>query len=125
MKSLSIIAVLSAAFVAFPAVASAPLDYDDARHLLNRTGFGATDAEIRRMVGMTREEAARTLLAAARTSAVTAAPVWTNDAGTLRYPRRGEGASEMEKKQFQQEQIRDGLELRGWWLDEMVVTPSP
>ena len=124
MKSLSIIAVLSAAFVAFPAVASAPLDYDDARHLLNRTGFGATDAEIRRMVGMTREEAARTLLAATRTSAVTAPPAWTNDAGPLRYP-RGVDASEMEKKQFQQEQVRDGLELRGWWLDEMVVTPSP
>src|SRR2546428_4867283 len=124
MKNLSIIAVLSAAFVAFPAVASAPLDYDDARHLLNRTGFGATDAEIRRMVGMTREEAARTLLAATRTSAVTAPPAWTNDAGPLRYP-RGVDASEMEKKQFQQEQVRDGLELRGWWLDEMVVTPSP
>ena len=125
MKSFSIVAALSAAFVALPAFASTPLDYDDARHLLNRTGFGATDAEIRRMIGMTREEAARMLLAATRTSAVTAAPAWTNDAGPLRYPRRGEGASEMERKQFQQEQIRDGLELRGWWLDEMLATPSP
>ena len=124
MKSLSIIALLSAAFIALPAVASAPLNYDDARHLLNRTGFGATDAEIRRMVGMTREEAARTLLAATRTTAVTAPPAWTNDAGPLRYP-RGENASDMEKKQFQQEQIRDGLELRGWWLEEMLATPSP
>ena len=39
MKSLSISALIYAAFIAFPAVASAPLDYDDARHLLNRTGF--------------------------------------------------------------------------------------
>ena len=124
MQRISAIVLLSAASVAFPAVASAPLNYDDARHLLNRTGFGATDAEIRRMVGMTREEAARTLLAAARTTAVTAPPAWANDAGPLRYP-RGENASQMEKKQFQQEQIRDGLELRGWWLDEMLATPSP
>ena len=97
MKSFSIVAALSAAFVALPAFASTPLDYDDARHLLNRTGFGATDAEIRRMIGMTREEAARTLLAATRTSAVTAPPAWTNDAGPLRYPRRGVDASEIEK----------------------------
>jgi uncharacterized protein (DUF1800 family) len=124
MKNLSIIALLSAAFIAFPAVASAPLDYDDARHLLNRTGFGASDAEIRRMVGMTREVAARTLLAATRATAVTTPPAWTNDAGPLRYP-RGENASDMERKQFQQEQIRDGLELRGWWLEEMLATPSP
>src|SRR5438309_6592790 len=114
MKSLSISALIYAAFIAFPAVASAPLDYDDARHLLNRTGFGASDAEIRRMVGMTREEAARSLLAGTRATAVTTPPAWTNDAGPLRYP-RGENASDMEKKQFQQEQIRDGLELRGWW----------
>jgi len=125
MKSLSVIALSTAAFIAFPTVASAPLNYDDARHLLNRTGFGATDGEIRRMVGMTREEAARMLLAATRTTAVTAPPAWTNDAGPLRYPRRGENASDMEKKQFQQEQIRDGLELRGWWLQEMLLTPSP
>ena len=124
MKSYSIVAMLAAAFIAFPAIASAPLNYDDARHLLNRTGFGATDAEIRRMVGMTREEAARTLLAATRATAVTAPPAWTNDAGPLRYP-RGENASDMERKQFQQEQIRDGLELRGWWLAEMLATPSP
>jgi len=124
MKSLTIAALLSGACIAFPAVASAPLNYDDARHLLNRTGFGATNAEIRRMVGITREEAARTLLAATRTTAVTAPPAWTNAAGPLRYP-RGENASDMEKKQFQQEQIRDGLELRGWWLDEMLATPSP
>jgi uncharacterized protein (DUF1800 family) len=42
----------------------------------------------------------------------------------LRYP-RGENATDMERKQFQQEQIRDGLELRGWWLEEMLATPSP
>jgi uncharacterized protein (DUF1800 family) len=125
MKSLTIVALLSVASIAVPAVASAPLDYDDARHLLNRTGFGATDAEIRRMVGMTREEAARTLLVATRTTAVTAPPAWTSDTGPLRYPRPGENTSEMEKKQFQQEQIRDGLELRGWWLGEMLATPSP
>jgi uncharacterized protein (DUF1800 family) len=104
---------------------AATLSYDDARHLLNRTGFGATDAEIRRFTGLTREEAARTLLSETRTTAITPAPTWTRDAGPLRYPKGGENASAEEKKQFQQEQIRNGLELRGWWIEEMLVTPSP
>ena len=122
--SASLAAVIAAAF-STAALGAAPLSYDDARHLLNRTGFGATDAEIRHFVGMTREDAARTLLAGTRTSAITPPPAFTADPGPLRYPRRGENASEMEKKQFQQEQVRDGLELRGWWLDEMLLTPSP
>src|ERR1043166_3878019 len=110
--------------VALPASA-ATLTYEDARHLLNRSGFGATDAEIRRFSGMSREDAVRTLLAEARTTAITPAPAWTRQTGPLRYPKAGENAPQAEKKQFQQEQIRDGLELRGWWIEEMLATPSP
>ena len=101
------------------------LTYDDARHLLNRAGFGATESEIRRTIGVTREQAARNLLDNVRTSPVTPPPAWTAEAGALRYPRRGENATEAEKKMFQQEQIREGLELRGWWVGEMLSTPSP
>ena len=103
----------------------AVLGYDDARHLLNRTGFGATQVEIERFAAMTRDQAARKLLSDARTIPVTAPPAWTGDTDSLRYPRAGENASEMEKKMFQQEQIREGLELRGWWVGEMLATPSP
>jgi uncharacterized protein (DUF1800 family) len=127
MPVLTALAALAVVVAASPAatLAAPPLSYDDARHLLNRTGFGATEAEIRRFVGVTREEAARTLLANTRTAAVTSAPAWTRDTGPLRYPRRGADASEAERKQFQREQIREGLELRGWWVEEMLVTPSP
>ena len=126
MRALTALVSLAAVAAAFPmaTLAATPLSYEDARHLLNRTGFGATDAEIRHFVGMTREEAAGALLADTRTVALTPPPAWTRDPGPLRYP-RGESASETEKKQFRQEQIRDGLELRGWWIEEMVRTPSP
>ncbi len=127
MRTLTAFATLAALLAASPtaALAAPLLSYDDARHLLNRTGFGATEAEIQGFVGMTREEAAGKLLADTRTVAVTSAPAWTHDPGPLRYPRRGENTSEMERKQFQQEQIREGLELRGWWVEEMIRTPSP
>ena len=125
MRQLTVFLVFCAACLALPAMASAPLSYDDARHLLNRTGFGATDAEIRRFTGMSREDAARKLLATTRTVAAMPPPAWTAQSGPLRYPRAGADASEMERKQFQQEQIREGLQLRGWWVNEMLTTPSP
>ena len=102
----------------------AKLSYDDARHLLNRTGFGASDIEVRHFVGKTRAEAALELLANTRTVAMTSPPAWTDEANALRYPRGGK-ATDAERKAFQQEQIREGLELRAWWVGEMLVTPTP
>ncbi len=101
------------------------LGYDDARHLLNRTGFGATQPEVERFARMTREEAARKLLAEARTTAITPPPAWVGSSEALRYPRAGDKATDIEKKMFQQQQVREGLDLRGWWLAEMLATPSP
>ena len=126
LASLAFGVSLSLAFVPAAAASTAnTLSYDDARHLLNRAGFGATEGEIRRSVGMTRERAVRNLLDGARTSPINPPPAWTAETGALRYPRRGENASEAERKMFQQEQVREGLELRGWWVGEMLSTPSP
>jgi len=110
-----------------PAVASNAdaLGYDEARHLLNRTGFGATQGEIERYASMTRTQAVETLLNNARVAASTAPPTWTIDQSALRYPRKGTDASVEERKLFVQQQVRDGIELRGWWVNEMLVTPSP
>ncbi|HKE39050.1 MAG TPA: DUF1800 domain-containing protein [Casimicrobiaceae bacterium] len=105
--------------------ASGALGYDGARQLLTRTGFGATQTEIERYAAMTREQAVRKLLAETRTTAVTPPAAWTSDSSALAYPRPGPDATEMERKLFQQEQIREGLELRGWWIKEMLITPSP
>ena len=101
-----------------------PMGYDDARHLLARTGFGPTDAEVRRYAAMTREQAVTDLLRGTRTEAVTPPPAWTRDDGPLRAP-RGESASVEERRAFQQRNLREGLELRAWWVQEMLATPSP
>ncbi len=104
----------------------APLTYDDARHLLNRAGFGATASEIERYVGLTpragRPQGCSRARERPRLRPRRRGPP---KAGALRYPRRGADASDMERKLFQQEQVREGLELRGWWLAEMLATPSP
>src|SRR5450631_3535318 len=128
-------ALAAAALALTTAVSAAPtqtatyvplvLGYDDARHLLNRTGFGASQAEVERFAGLTRDQAARKLLIDTRNTALTPPPAWTADTGPLRYPRAGENATEAEKKMFQQEQLREGLQLRAWWVSEMLDTPSP
>ncbi|HEX4522491.1 MAG TPA: DUF1800 domain-containing protein [Casimicrobiaceae bacterium] len=129
MRALSSFATIAAALslAALPADAASAgaLGYDDARHLLNRTGFGATQAEIEHYVGMSREDAARALLATARSAPVTLPPPAMVATGPLQYPRRGAGASDEELKMFRRQQVREGLELRGWWIGEMLSTPSP
>ncbi|MGH8849619.1 MAG: DUF1800 domain-containing protein [Casimicrobiaceae bacterium] len=129
-RTLPFLAAVAAAALLCAAAADAgatgdALGYDGARHLLNRTGFGANEAEIERYAVMSREQAARTLLDGTRAAAATPPPAWTAEPGPLRYPRRGAGATDAERKQFRQQQVREGLQLRGWWIGEMLATPSP
>jgi uncharacterized protein (DUF1800 family) len=101
----------------------AGMGFDEARHLLNRSGFGASPGEIAEFSMLTREQAVERLLRPARTVAAQPVPAWVNEAITP--PRQLRDAGESARKAFQQEQVRRGFELRGWWLAEMIVTPSP
>jgi len=105
------------------AAGAAPLGPDDARHLLNRTSFAASPAEIEAYARLTREEAASRLLATTRTTPVTPAPAWT--AEPFHWPRLPREATVQERQALQRERREKGLELRSWWLEEMRVTPSP
>ncbi len=122
MRVMLLLFAVASAAVAAPA--TAPMGYDDARHLLVRTGFGPTDAEVRAFAALTREQGVNLVLRDVRTEAVTQAPAFANDPAALRYP-RGESVTPEERRAFQQQQVRQGLELRAWWMHEMLVTPSP
>ena len=117
---------IAVALTALPATAAPTsiLGYDDARHLLARTGFGPTDAEIRTYAGLTREGAVGQLLRETRTMALTPPPAIVVDAAPIPLP-RGDSASDADRKVFVQEQRREGLALRAWWVEEMLATPSP
>jgi uncharacterized protein (DUF1800 family) len=106
---------------ALPA-AAASLGLDDARHLLSRTGFGATPAEVETYSRLTREQAADRVVAGAVKSAVTAPPAWT--AEPFR-PRGYRGMNAEERKVARRDMNEKAFELQAWWLREMLVTPSP
>jgi len=121
MKLARILPVLLLAAATLGATA-APMGARDARHLLERTGFGARPQEIAEFAGLDREQAVDRLLRGVRTQAVTALP-----AEALEYvaPRRIRALPEQERKAAVRDQIRIGADLRAWWVGEMLASPSP
>ena len=117
--------VLAAAalFIASIAAHGAPIGYDGARHLLNRVGFGATDAEVRDYASLERTQAVERLLVGARREAFLRPPAFV-DAPFEPYYRIRQMTPE-ERMAAQRRLVEQGLELRAWWLREMLVTPSP
>jgi len=108
--------------VAFASQAAA-IGYDGARHLLNRTGFGATNAEIARYATLERAEAVDRLLAGARSEASVAPPDFL-DAPFDRFY-RVKNLSAEERMVVQRRLAQQSFALRAWWLREMIETPSP
>jgi len=104
-----------------PALAWAGIGEDGARHLLARTGFGANPSQIALYAPLSREQAVDRLLDHASFAALTEPPAWVNQP----FDRPGQALSEEEKKALQKERNEHAQELRGWWLEEMRITPSP
>jgi uncharacterized protein (DUF1800 family) len=94
---------------------------EEARHLLNRTGFGTGPAEIERTAALSRTQAVEQLIQGTRASARTPAPEWTQ--GWQPPPRFKEMSAE-ERKVYQRELIERWRDLKVWWLTEMLATDS-
>jgi uncharacterized protein (DUF1800 family) len=114
--------LLAAGMLAAALGARAAMGPEEARHLLNRTGFGAPLAEIEDMARLTRHEAIERLFAGVRRKARTPVPPevmeWTD-------PRQLRDLSPEARKEFQRRLRESGLALKSWWLAEMLATDSP
>ncbi len=104
---------------------AAGMGYDDARHLLSRTGFAPTESEIQEYATLTRAAAVDRLLAGVHTEARTPLPQSALEFVPRERLRKLKNASEEERKAFLREQIEKSLELRAWWYREMLETDSP
>ncbi len=126
--SVTLLAVMAMAMgMAHALEAPASLGAEDARHLLARTGFGPTQAEIRTYAGLTREQAVARMLGEVRRTAGLAAPGWIDEAITS--PREIRNAPEERRAELRQQENqlnnRRTFELRAWWINEMLATPAP
>ena len=103
---------------------SRAMGLSEARHLLSRTGFGvATITDIRDYASLSRQEAVDRLLSSVLRQPVTPPPVWVDDRPVTGAERRD--MTGQERQLLQQQRKRRGEMLKGWWYQEMVVTPSP
>ncbi len=99
------------------------MTFHDARHLLSRTGFGGTPAEIHSLALHDRQSAVEQILTTIRTAPVTAPPSWIDTPPPPLHHRRAMTAEE--KNVFRRERHHQGQDLKAWWFKEMVVTSSP
>jgi uncharacterized protein (DUF1800 family) len=99
------------------------MTFDEARHLLARTGFGGTPADIRVGMSEDRHVAVSRMLETAASRPGTPPPPWTNRLPPLLHVRRH--MSEPDRKAFREMRRQEGLELKQWWYQELLTTNSP
>ncbi|MFN4283210.1 MAG: DUF1800 family protein [Alphaproteobacteria bacterium] len=119
---------LRALLIVLPLVALAAgpayaLDAADARHLLGRTGFGATLDEAAALAPLSRQQAVDRILDGARREASTPGPAWLA-AKEPAFPVLT-GLDADTRKALQDKTNVRAQELKAWWYDEMLATPSP
>ena len=103
----------------------AAIGLDGARHLLGRTGFAVSNADIQVFSALTRSDAADRLIksATATTVAITPPPAWVTEPPMAPAKLR---ALSLEKRQVEQRRnVEHASQLREWWFREMLSTPSP
>ena len=113
--------VFSATLLAASAVAA--LTPDEARHLLNRTGFGATQAEIAELAPLDRAAAVDRLLSRTRTAPLVPPPAFL----ARDWPpyRDMPAMTQEDRDKFLNARREELQQLKGWWYAEMIATPSP
>lgn len=102
---------------------SMAITYDEARHLLARTGFGVAEpADIQKLLPMSFEQAVDHLLDGVRTEPVTAVPEFAADPTERRKVRRMNAEN---RRDFNKRVNGDRKAMKAWWVGEMLVTDSP
>ncbi len=98
------------------------LSEGEARHLLLRTQFTDSASEVEALAPLDRAAAVDRVLASARKRPGTAPPEWTR---SWTPPERPRGLSKSERKARRRARKALGMELKRWWLREMVETRAP
>lgn len=96
---------------------------EDARHLLVRSGIGAAPTALEALIGKTRIEGIRSIVAGIQTHPINAVPAWVL-APAPRYWSRSD-MTRGQRREFNRARQREVSELRMWWVREMIETSSP
>ncbi|MES9965342.1 MAG: DUF1800 domain-containing protein [Candidatus Sedimenticola sp. 20ELBAFRAG] len=108
--------------LAAPSIVQA-LPFQDARHLLNRTGFTASQVEVDELSSLDRRSAVDHLIRKAASDFLHPLPDWHDEPLPDRRQLRKAGAEK--KKALRKLNRKRGMELKGWWYRQMVESDSP
>ncbi len=104
------------------------MEFEEARHLLNRTGFGASYEQILEYLPLTYEDGVDRILASPSRKALTPSPDWVRDPlpGSSRDKTFSRPSRRPDDKKKRQRMLRErAIELKSWWYREIIDTPSP
>ena len=107
------------------------LDYEEARHLLSRCGFGGTPSEIDRLLPLSQEKAVQAILNTMQVEPTLAPPEWLKEPmeDIVKKKTLVQVMSEEQRQQYQKivgQQMRQrAIDLKAWWYSEMIATKSP
>ncbi|HZE90386.1 MAG TPA: DUF1800 domain-containing protein [Rhizobacter sp.] len=125
LRIFGFIVLWGTAWGAGSAWAAAPqhLSEGDAWHLLTRTGFTPSPAEVKPWVGMSASDAVDKLLRDAKAArTIHPPPAFTTEPIRPPYNRL---SSDEDRKAARQQARQDAIELGAWWLQEMRDSPTP
>ena len=124
MKCTHFIALLvSLLTLATQSHAADTLSFSDARHLITRTGFGASPSELNQFIGLSRNDAVSKIVSGLNTQTQTPLPSWTSNSAPHHH--RFGKLPTSDKQKFRQIRRSEIQSLRRWWIQEMIATPSP
>jgi uncharacterized protein (DUF1800 family) len=104
------------------------MGFDDARHLLSRTTFGGTPAEIAALEPLDFASAVDRLLRQAKTDVVVSSPPWVTESPIVLREARDKTTvnAKGQTVKLAQKMIREhAQELRNWWVEQMLETDHP
>lgn len=107
-------------------LASTPLwslPADEARYLLNRTGFGASPSEIKGLENKSYEQAVHEIVHGSQSQPHTDPPSWVYQ---LPFPdTKPKDMTPEARMAFEKQKQEERMGLKAWWYQEMISTPSP
>jgi len=115
--------VITLSLIIFAAPFGKAMTFDEARHLLARSGFASpSPSEIDEIISLSYEEAVDSIIDGVLNRAVTPPPKFLNnpsDHPKIKY------MDSKTKKAFQMRGQRERKSIKLWWIQEMLLTPSP
>src|ERR1700731_5496928 len=112
-------------------LASGEWNYAKAAHLLNRAAVGGAPVEIETAREKGLAKVLSELVAAGPDGANPSAPAWAQPRNireirmAIREEKNEPGERNEKRREFRQMEGENILDLRRWWLSQMMITPAP